>query len=118
VNRTRRVPAGVFVSLASAVEGRPTGGLISGTRGRLCSTIAGRCTPDRTDRGTDGCAAGAGVDVIQGAYSERAPAEVKRHITVIERAGDMVVAETPHAAETVDAITVERALRRPFPCRS
>ena len=32
-------------------------------------------------------------DIIQGAYSERAPAEVKRHIKVIERAGDLVVAE-------------------------
>ena len=43
-------------------------------------------------------------DVIQGAYSERAPAGVKSHIKVIERAGDLVVAEhrTP--------------LRAPFPC--
>jgi hypothetical protein len=46
-------------------------------------------------------------DVIQGAYSERAPAEVKRHIRVIERAGDLVVAEHRTPLKSLDAITVE-----------
>jgi hypothetical protein len=46
-------------------------------------------------------------DIIQGAYSERAPAEVKRHIKVTERAGDLVVAEHRTPLKYLDAITVE-----------
>jgi hypothetical protein len=46
-------------------------------------------------------------DVIHGAYSERAPAEVKRHIKVIERAGDLIVAEHRTPLKFLDAITVE-----------
>jgi hypothetical protein len=46
-------------------------------------------------------------DVIQGGYSESAPADVKRHIKVIERAGDLVVAEHRTPLKLLDAITVE-----------
>ena len=46
-------------------------------------------------------------DIIQGAYSERAPAEVKRHIKVTERGGDQVVAEHRTPLKFLDAITVE-----------
>jgi hypothetical protein len=46
-------------------------------------------------------------DVIQGAYSERAPTEVKRHIKVTERAGDLVVAEHRTPLKFLDAVTVE-----------
>jgi len=46
-------------------------------------------------------------DVIQGGYSESAPADVKRHIKVIERAGDLVVAEHRTPLQLMDAITVE-----------
>ena len=46
-------------------------------------------------------------DIIQGAYSERAPAAVKRHIKVVERAGDLVVAEHRTPLRFLDAITVE-----------
>jgi len=46
-------------------------------------------------------------DVIQGAYAERAPAEVRRHIRVLERAGDLVVAEHRTPLRFLDAITVE-----------
>jgi hypothetical protein len=46
-------------------------------------------------------------DVIEGGYSESAPAEVKRHIKVIERAGDLVVAEHRTPLQLMDAITVE-----------
>lgn len=46
-------------------------------------------------------------DLIAGAYSERAPAEVKRHIRVTERSGDLVVAEHRTPLKFLDAITVE-----------
>jgi hypothetical protein len=46
-------------------------------------------------------------DIIHGGYSERAPADVKRHIKVIERAGDLVVAEHRTPLKLLDAITVE-----------
>ncbi|GAC1362458.1 MAG: hypothetical protein NVSMB32_02790 [Actinomycetota bacterium] len=46
-------------------------------------------------------------EIIRSAYSERAPAEVKRHIKVLERSGDLVVAEHRTPLPLLDALTVE-----------
>lgn len=98
-----------LVSLAAACGGAVYGSFILMTRGRLVLDVGwGRSYFPLGPIEVHMAAPRELVfDVIQGGYSERAPAEVKRHIKVIERAGDLVVAEHRTPLKRLDAITVE-----------
>jgi hypothetical protein len=98
-----------LVSLAAAGGGAAYGSFILMTRGRFVLDVGwGRSYFPLGPIEVQMAAPREVVfDVIQGAYSERAPAEVKRHIKVIERAGDLVVAEHRTPLKFLDAITVE-----------
>jgi hypothetical protein len=98
-----------LASLAAAAGGAAYGTFILMTRGRLVLDVGwGRSYFPLGPIDVQMAAPRELVfDVIQGAYSERAPAEVKRHIKVIERAGDLVVAEHRTPLKLLDAITVE-----------
>jgi hypothetical protein len=98
-----------LVSLAAAGGGTACGTFILITRGRLVLDVGwGRSYFPLGPIEVQMAAPRELVfDVIQAGYSERAPAEVKRHIKVIERAGDLVVAEHRTPLKFLDAITVE-----------